>query len=92
VCASAEVDVTAVGPGELGESQSGLHGDRHQGVITPTLPPVPVRSGKQRGDFLRLEERHIGLVEALLRNGQHLLDQPGVLGVAKRGVSTTLEN
>jgi hypothetical protein len=87
MCPVAEFDVTAVGPGQFGEPEPCMQGERHQGVITSTLPPAAIRSGEQGDDLLRLEERHVALVEALLGNGQHLLDQLGVLGVAKSGVS-----
>jgi hypothetical protein len=87
VRASAELDVATVGPCQLREPKARLDGERHEGVIPPTFPPVPIRSGKQCGDLLRFEERHVGLVEALLGNGQYLLDQLGMLGVTESGVS-----
>ena len=81
----AEFDVTAGDSGELGESQTGLHGQHQQRTVAAALPPAQIRRGEQGVDFDGLEERHDRLVEPLLRDREHLLDQLGVLGVAQRG-------
>jgi len=87
VSVGVELDVAAGEPGQLGKPQPCLHGQGDQCVIAPSLPAVPVRGGEQRIDFGGLQERHGGLVEALLGNREHLRDELSVLRVAQRGVA-----
>jgi hypothetical protein len=68
VSSGAELDAAAIGPGQLGEPQAGLHGEGDEGTVTSTFPPGQVRSGEEGIDFVGLEEGLGGLVEALLRS------------------------
>jgi hypothetical protein len=64
-----------------------LHGQRDEGPVTPALPPGQVGGGQQGVDFAGLQEGRGGLVVALLRDREHLLDELGVFGVAQGGVA-----
>lgn len=72
--------------GELADPQAGLDGDEKQGTVAPAHPGGAVGSGQQRVDLGSGEERDELAVGALVRDGQHPLDELGVLGVAQRCV------
>ena len=55
-------------------------------MVAAADPGVAVGRGEQRVDLVVGEEGHELSVDAFGRDGQHPLDQRGVLGVAKRGV------
>ena len=55
-------------------------------MVAAADPGVAVGRGQQRVDLVVGEERHELSVGAFGRDGQHPLDQRGVLGVAQRGV------
>ena len=85
VGAGAEGDVAAVEPGELGDAQPGLDGERAAAPGRVDLPIV-CGSGAARRASISVggEERHGRLVEPFRWDGQHSLDQRGVFGVAQR--------
>ena len=74
-------------PVRLRQPQTGLQRQRDQRVVSTPLPPTEVRGGQEGFNLLGLEERHLALVEALLRDGQHLRDKLSVLGMTQRRVT-----
>jgi hypothetical protein len=44
-------------------------------MVAPVDPALAIGSGEKRFHFRRLEERHQGPVEALVRDGQDALDE-----------------
>jgi hypothetical protein len=87
VRSGAEVDVGVGERGELGDRQPGLDGECGQGVVAASGPAGPVRRGEQCLSLAGRQVGHRGLAEAGGRDGQDLLDQVRVLGVAQRGVA-----
>jgi hypothetical protein len=87
VCGLAQAQVGDGERGEFADSQPGLDGQDQQGVIAASEPGRPVWRGEQRVHFGRGEEADQCAVVAFGRDGQHLGDRLGVLGVAQRGVA-----
>jgi hypothetical protein len=52
------------------------------------LRPFP-GGGEQGGDLVGLEERHVGLAEALLRDGQDLGDELSMFRMAQDGMANS---
>jgi hypothetical protein len=74
--------VLAAEPGQLGDAQAGLEGDQQECVVATTDPAAAVGCGEQGVDLFAAEEGDDGPLEAFGRDGEHALDQRGVLGVA----------
>jgi hypothetical protein len=89
VGAGAELHVFAGERGELADAQAGLDGDEEQRMVPPSHPGVAVGRREQRVDLVSGEERHELSVGALRRDGEHPLDQRGVLGMTQRGVANS---
>jgi hypothetical protein len=83
----AEVDVAAVQPGQLGDSQPGLGGEGEHGVVPAACPGALVRGGDQCAGFRLGEPGDECPVELLRRDGEHAGDGLGVLGVAQGRVA-----
>lgn len=64
-------------------SKAGLHGHGQQCVVAPTDPAGAVWAGKQRIDLVFGQKADEGPVEAFGGDGQHALDERGVLWVAQ---------
>lgn len=67
-----------------GNGSGGTNSGRRS--VPATLPGCEVRRGEERIGLGSGQERHRPLREALLGNGEHLLDGLGLLGMAQRGV------
>jgi hypothetical protein len=79
--ADAKVHVLTGQRGELGDPQTGLDRDQEQGVIPAPDPPIAVWCADQGGDLDRGQEGHLGAFEPFRWDGQHALDEFGVLGM-----------
>jgi hypothetical protein len=87
VRAVAEVQAGDGEPGKFADPQPGLDGQDEQGVVATPEPGGPVGCSEQRVDLGGGEEADQRAVVAFGRDGQHPLNQAGVLGVAQRGVA-----
>ena len=83
VRACVEVDVGLVEGGELGDTQSGVHGEIDEGVISACFPCAPVRRCDERFDLVVVKERDGLGVGEFLGDGQDSLDDRCVFGVMK---------
>jgi hypothetical protein len=83
----AQLDVGAGDPGELGDPQSCLDGDRQQCVIPPSCPGLAVRGVEHRVDLAVGEKGHDCSLRSLVGDGEHLLDEGGTFGVTQGCVS-----
>jgi len=70
-----------------GWSRSRLGGQGEQRTVAAAFPAARVGCGEQHAGFGVDQERDRCAVEAFLRDGQHLLDELGVLGMAQRSVA-----
>ena len=81
------MDITANESGQFGDPQTGLDGQREQGLITATEPGAVVGRRQQRVDLLAGQEAHQFLLVAFGGDGQHPLDRFGVFGMLQGGLS-----
>ena len=84
---ASEVDVGAVGAGELQEAPAVPDSDDDQGGIAPSFPSAPVRGSEEGVDLLWFDESDLAFVAALLRDGQHLGDEAANARCGARGES-----
>jgi len=87
VCAGAEGDVSAVEPGDLRDTQSGLDSEREDGLVASAFPTGRVWSVEECLGFVVGEERDDGFVEPFLGDSEHTGDGRGVFGMAQGGVA-----
>jgi hypothetical protein len=83
--ADAEVHITAVESGELGESQAGLQRHEQERMVSSARPGARVGCCHQRVGLSLGEERDLACLAALLGDGEHLLDRGRVFRVAVGG-------
>jgi hypothetical protein len=81
--AGAEGDVAAVEPGQLGDAEPGLRCYQQERPVAAAFPPGQVAGGEQGVDLGLGEERDELLAGLLGGDGQDLLDERGVFGVAQ---------
>jgi hypothetical protein len=77
----AEVDVAAGQPGQLGDPQPGLRGEREHGMVAPPGPGGLVRCGEEGIGFGFGEPGDEGPVELLRGDREDAGDRFGVLGM-----------
>ena len=87
VGAGAELYVAYVQAGQLGDPETGLDGQVQQGVVSSPGPAVPVGSVEQSVRLVVVEVADVLAFTALGGNVEHPGDEPGVFGVAERGVA-----
>jgi len=87
MCTGSEMHIGTANADQLGCSQARLGSETEQRVITSPGPGRLIGSGKQRADFGLGQEGHEPSVEALGRDGENALDDGGMIGMAKCGVS-----
>ena len=71
---SSEHHVPAAECDHLGDPQARLEHEEQEGVVAPPRPSRPVGAPKERLDLLEREERDDCLLESLLGDGEHTLD------------------
>jgi hypothetical protein len=81
------MDVGAAEADELRDAQPGLDGEQEEGMVASARRGRPVRGREDGLDLLGAEERDEAALEALGGDGQHPLDERGMLGMAQRGVA-----
>jgi hypothetical protein len=84
--AGAQADVGAGEAGEFGDAQSGLDGQGHHRLVTPSFPASWVGCREQGIDLGVGQEGDDPLVEPLGRDVQDTLDEQSVLRMLERGV------
>jgi len=87
MCASCQMDIGTAKANQLRSSQARLGGETEERVVSPPGPGRPIRDSQQRADFRLGQEGHEPSVEALGRDGENALDEGGMIGMAKSGVS-----
>ena len=83
----AQLDIAADESGQFGDPQTGLDGQREQGLITATEPGAVVGRGQQGVDLVAGQEAHQFLLVTFGGDGQHPLDRLGVLRMPQGGVA-----
>jgi len=87
VGAGGEGDVLAGEPGEFGDPQPGLDGQREDGMVAPSGPCGQFAGVEQRVDLGLGEVGDEVALGSLGRDGEHALDGAGVLGVLQGKVA-----
>src|SRR5437879_4717395 len=84
---NAQVDIGAPQPYQLRGAQLRLDREREQAVIATAGPTSPVRSREECIDLRLRQEGDEASLEAFRGNGEHALDQLGLLRMAKGGIA-----
>jgi len=87
VGAGAELDRRACEASELADAQARFEGEQQHGVVTPPDPGCTVWGGQQGRRFVLGDVGDGYLVGSLRRDGEHALDERGVLGMPVGGES-----
>ena len=79
VCTRAERDVALTKVCDFGKPQASLHCGQQQGMVATSQPSVPVRRYQQSPDLRSSQKAYQWSRLPLVGNGQHPLDESGVL-------------